>query len=222
MTSEVRSNWVHQTPDLSPLSVSSNLGLGGRVLPASHPRLENRKYGGDGDAGTSEGPCGTASARLRVSAQQKAVSSVLSMSFFLLRALRRGSHLLFLGLRGSEDGLTPWEPQPGFLPLPRSSSQSTSQCLGGGGEAPMCRWLPSQPAMPLCPSLAASGTEAGLSVAVGPLLMAPRNLEGAPGGLCSLFPQDVRGRSSPQPLFQTVGVAYPQADPHSTFVTGRL
>lgn len=76
--------------------------------------------------------------------------------------------------------------------------------------------------MPLCPSLAASGTEAGLSVAVGPLLMAPRNLEGAPGGLCSLFPQDVRGRSSPQPLFQTVGVAYPQADPHSTFVTGRL
>lgn len=153
MTSEVRSNWVHQTADLSPLSVSSNLGLGGRVLPASHPRLENRKYGGDGDAGTSEGPCGTASARLRVSAQQKAVSSVLSMSFFLLRALRRGSHLLFLGLRGSEDGLTPWEPQPGFLPLPRSSRQSTSQCLGGVGRRPPC--VDGSPPSLLCPCVPA-------------------------------------------------------------------
>lgn len=81
---------------------------------------------------------------------------------------------------------------------------------------------PPQPPMPLCPSLAALGAEAGLSVAVGPLLMAPRDLEGAPGGLRSLFPQDVWGRSSPQPSFRRAGVACCQADPHSACLTGWL
>lgn len=80
-TSEVRSNWVDQTPGLSALSASSNLGLGGTVLPVSHPRLENRKYGRDDALSRAVAPVRPrvelhfASAWLSISAQQEAASS---------------------------------------------------------------------------------------------------------------------------------------------------
>lgn len=154
---------------------------------------------------------------------------MLSPWSFLLRALRRGSHMLFLGVRGSEDGLTPREPQPSFsssspplaTPSPSSSSSACFSVPGGVGGGRPCVGPPPSLLYPRVPAWQPREQRQDC-VAVGPLLMAPGDLEGAPGGLRSLFSQDVQGPSSPQPRFQRVGVACRQADPHSACLTGQL
>lgn len=114
MTSEVRSDWVNQTPDLSPLSASSNLGLGGKALPVSHPRLENRKYGRDDrcsveSLGTNKVLRGTAFRKCLAPSERSAEGSVFNVLDVVdvsssARTLGRGSHMLFLGLRGLRMG----------------------------------------------------------------------------------------------------------------------